>query len=313
MQNKPYHIVEAELAGHPMLTITHLATGNYASVLVGYGGAINAFVVNGKQILVSAGNAAEFEKITVKSFAGTQLFPFVNRVNNATYCVDGQAYTLPPNDDTGLPHSLHGLIYDQAFTIVKTDEATGKAVLNYHFKPKETAYPFAFLLVVEYWLEVDVLQIATTITNLSETEAPMAYGWHPYIAVDGKIDDCKLQLPATIYYETDDRLIPNGQINYLNGFIVPKAVGSTQLNQCFEMPANKNEHTTIVHDTDGTIVQLVQTGFAFTQYYIPPDRKSIAIEPQTAIPDALNNGIGLIKMQPKEVINFSFKIIVQQK
>ncbi|MFP5041447.1 aldose 1-epimerase [Parasediminibacterium sp. JCM 36343] len=307
-----YTIAESLLAGHQMLTLTHIPSGNYASIIVGYGGAINSFVVNGKHILTSASNADEFEKITKNSFAGAQLFPFVNRVKNATFTIDGQAYSLPMNDGGGLPHCLHGLVYNQTFTIVERNEQEGILKLEYHFAKKIGSFPFEYLLEVTYTLDEHSLQVDTVITNLGGTIAPIGYGWHPYIAVDGKIDDCKLQLPATKYYTTDEQLIPTGETNTLFDFVEPSPIGHLELNQCFEMRTTGTEHSTMLEDGDGTCIQLIQNGFAYTQYYIPPDRKSIAIEPQTSIPDALNNGIGLLQMQPNQAMEFSFKIIVSR-
>lgn len=308
-----YSINETKLSGKKMMSIRHLPTGNYASIIVDFGGALNAFVVDKKHILRSAGNDEDFKSITKKSFAGAQLFPFPNRVNNATYSIDDKEYLLPLNDDAGFSHSLHGLIYNQPFTISQINETEGKVVLKYHFKKNKTAYPFEFLLNVEYVLSQNCLQVNTCITNLSKEKAPIGYGWHPYIVVAGKIDDCKLQLPASKYYVSDDRLIPNGETEELKNFEELSTIGSLQLNQCFEMPSNKNCHTTIIEDIDGTCIQVVQNGFGYTQYYTPPDRISIAIEPQTCIPNALNNGIGLMQMQPDETLNFSFKITVQKK
>ena len=308
-----YAINETKLCGKKIISIRHLPTGNYASIIVDYGGALHAFVVDKKHILRSPGDVEDFNIITEKAFAGTQLFPFPNRVNNAKYSFNDKEYFLPLNDDAGFSHSLHGLIYNQPFTISQINESEGKIELKYHFKKNKTAYPFEFLLIVEYVLNLDCLEVNTGITNLSKEKAPLGYGWHPYIVVAGKIDDCKLKLPATKYYLSDDRLIPIGNTAELKDFKELSLIGPLQLNQCFEMPSSKKSHATLIEDIDGSCIQVVQEGFGYTQYYIPPDRKSIAIEPQTCIPNALNNGIGLLEMQHGETLNFSFKITIQNK
>jgi aldose 1-epimerase len=308
-----YRVTKTNLAGIEMIRLEHRATGNFVSVLVGYGGAMNDFVVDGKKILRSSLNASDIERNTKKTFAGSQLFPFVNRVNNARYTINGKEYILPQNDDTGLPHSLHGLIYNKPFVIEAINETEGKLLLSYHFKKDAALYPFEFLLMTEYVLAENSLQVNSFITNLSKEAAPFAYGWHPYLNVSGSVNECKLQLPASTYYMFDERLIPTGQTSEENSFIEPAVIGSKELNCCFKMPEQESANATILEDVDGSSIQLLQTGFGYTQYYIPPDRKSIAVEPQTSIPDALNNGIGLIWMQHDEVRHFSIKLIVENK
>jgi aldose 1-epimerase len=305
-----YRIYESELAGNKTIVISHIETGNETSVIVDYGGAINTFVVDGKHILRASVTPEDFEKNTVKAFAGVQLFPFPNRVKNARYFFSGNEYRLPQNDDALFPHSLHGLVYNKPFEIASVNETEGKVVLTHHFKADAKAYPFDFLLSIEYQLNVNSLQVKTGIHNLSNLAAPVGYGWHPYIALSGKIDDCSLQLPATKFYVNDDTLIPNGKTDELKKFTSLTRVGDTELNHCFELPDGENEHPTILEDANGTRIQIDQQGYSFIQYYIPPDRKSIAIEPQTCIANALNNKIGLIMLPPGEELGLSFKISI---
>lgn len=295
-----YQITESLLANKKQYCIKHIATGNYLSVIADYGGAVNQFVVNGKQILLGASNDTEFAQTIQKAFAGAQLFPFVNRINNGNYTINSKTYYLPQNDDAVFTHSLHGLVYDQPFSVVEIDEITGRLVLEYILKASEYSYPYEMQLQVTYTMEINSFRIDTIIKNLSNSPVPFAYGWHPYIAVSGMIDDCKLQLPSTKYFLTDNRLIPTGETKELKDFIEMSTIGSIDLNQCFEMPFNQKENTTMIVDTDGNRIKLTQYGFCYTQYYIPENRKSIAIEPQTSIPDAFNNGIGLNWLLPNE-------------
>ncbi|MDN5287784.1 MAG: mroA1 [Mucilaginibacter sp.] len=306
-----YQISQTELAGHQTIVIRHPATGNEVSVIAGYGGALNTFVVNGRHILRGTIDPGDFESNTVKSFAGSQMFPFPNRVKNAWYFFNGKGYFLPKNDDAPFAHSLHGLVYNKPFEISSINETEGKIILTHLLKADATTYPFELRLTVEYQLNINTLQIRTNIHNLGNLNAPVGYGWHPYIAVAGNIDNCRLQLPASQFYLCDDRLIPNGKVGELKQFTSLTRVGDIALNHCFEMPNTTDEYQTILEDVDGTYVQLDQSGFNFVQCYIPPDRKSIAIEPQTCIANSLNNKIGLIIMQAGERLDLSFKITVK--
>jgi len=303
-----YQITESLLVNKKQFCIKHIATGNYLSVIADYGGAINQFVVNGKQILVGASDDTEFAQIIKQTYAGAQLFPFVNRINNASYSIHSKNYSLPQNDDAGFSHSLHGLVYSQPFSVVEINESNGRLVLEYILNPNECSYPYEMHLQVTYTMGINSFCINTNIQNLSHLPAPYAYGWHPYFVVSGVVDECKLQLPATKYFITDNRLIPTGETKELKDFKELSSIGNIDLNQCFEMPSNQKEHTTTIVDTNGSSIKLTQHGFGYTQYYIPANRKSIAIEPQTSIPDAFNNGIGLNWLLPDETKRFGIVV-----
>ncbi len=305
-----YQITESLLANRKQYCIKHNVSNNYLSVIADYGGAINLFVVNGKHILLGASNDSEFTQTIQNAYAGAQLFPFVNRIENGRYTINYKTYTLPQNDDAGFFHSLHGLVYKNPFSVVEIDETNGRLVLEFILKANEYSYPFELQLQVTYTMGINSFGIDTNIKNLSNSSAPFAYGWHPYFAVSGVVDECKLQIPATKYFITDNRLIPTGETKELKDFIELSPIGSIDLNQCFEMPSNQKEHRTTIVDTDGSSIKLTQHGFGYTQYYIPANRKSIAIEPQTSIPDAFNNGIGLNWLLPDETKRFGFEISV---
>ena len=48
--------------------------------------------------------------------------------------------------------------------------------------------------------------------------------------------------------------------------------------------------------------------YRYLQVYTPPGRESIAIEPMTCAPNAFNNGMGLIRLDPGEAFTASFGI-----
>lgn len=305
-----YIITEGKLAGKTLFTISHNETRNYVSILAGYGGGLNEFVVNGKKILCGAVTGEEFDTLTVKKFSGSFLFPYPNRVSNAQYDYEGNTFYLPANDTSGFPHSLHGLLYNQIFDIDEIIPNEGKVVLKHHFRPIKDTYPFGFVLKTAYILNIDTLEICTSVFNAGDKPAPFGLGWHPYIRICNTIDNCYLKLPSSNYYLTDEKLIPTGEIGHLDIFNELSKISDIQLNHCFAMPGGSLRNITVLEDTDGYIIELEQNGYAYTQYYTPPDRHSIAIEPQTCIPDALNNKTGLLFLDPGKTIEFSFKIKV---
>jgi aldose 1-epimerase len=302
-----YQISATELNGKQLYTIRHSGTGNYASVIADYGGAINEFAVNGRDILLAANTAEGFEQLTRQRYAGNQLFPYPNRVNNARYTHDSVKFALPANDNEGRLHALHGLIYNAPFNVGLVNEKEGLLQLDYQFNSIAGVYPHNIHLSVTYRLKINTFIITSVIKNTGNSYALMGYGWHPYISISGGMNDCKLQFKATDYYAVDEHLIPTGVTAAMKGFNTANSIGDLQLNHCFAVPQNQRRYVTELVDA-GFKITLEQHGYNYVQYYISPDRKSIAIEPQTCIPDALNNGTGLIGLLSGEKIELSFEI-----
>ncbi len=48
--------------------------------------------------------------------------------------------------------------------------------------------------------------------------------------------------------------------------------------------------------------------YSFLQVYTPPTRDSIAFEPMTCAPDALNNKQGLIKLAPEKSVSIKWGV-----
>jgi len=259
---------------------------------------------------LAATTKEEQETQTVQSYAGAQLFPYPNRIKDAGYNFGDTNYTLPKND-APRNHSLHGLIYDKPFTVDEIDVKSGRVALSYLYQKNHSGFPYDARIINEFQIRQNTLEVTTTIENTGQKEFPFGHGWHPYFLARPMVNDWKLQLPESEYYPFTDDLIPTGQTIKTQQFLTLEAIGTTDFNHCFRL---KKDTKVILRSPDNkTTVQLELKGYSFLQIYIPPDRKSIALEPQTCAPDAFNNRIGLLHLKPKQQMVFQFSIAVNLK
>ncbi len=123
-----------------------------------------------------------------KTFAGTLLAPWPNRVEKATYQFQGMSYQLDARD--GLGNALHGLVDDSAFEVIQS--AAGHLKLATQVLPTES-YPWHLSVEAEFELASDELVVSYRVTNLGEGNAPVGIGTHPYFPFS---ENTKIQINA---------------------------------------------------------------------------------------------------------------------
>ncbi len=293
------------ISEHKVLRLQLKGSQTWFSLIPTYGGALNEYVVNGKPICLGVLSEKEMQSQTEQAYSGAQLFPYPNRVNNATYHYNGQSYGLPKND-TPLPHALHGLVYNQSFTVESIDHKNGVIKTNYRYKKNHPGFPFEAHIENTFKLQHDALTITTCVENIGQQEFPLGHGWHPYFKVDDIVDDCSLQIFGNEHFPVNENLIPYGSVETIEDFLELKNIGTKNLNHCFKLKTDKDIKAILKTHTYNVIMEL--KGYDYLQIYTPPDRKNIAIEPQTCAPNAFNNQIGLLYLKPKKKIELKFKI-----
>lgn len=96
------------------------------------------------------------------------LFPIVGALKADTLRHGGQAFPLPK----------HGFARDRAFSwIERTPEGCTLELMD--DEATRSAYPFAFRLRVQHWIEAGTLHTELTLTNPGETPLPASLGGHP--------------------------------------------------------------------------------------------------------------------------------------
>ena len=149
-------------------------------------------------------------------------------------------------------------------------------------------------------------------TNLDEQEFLFGLGWHPYFKLDASVNDTFIELKANGKIEYDEMLLPTGKILDENEFAMSKKIGALHLDNCYLVNASAN--TCVLENEKYQLIVQPLMNYPYLQLYIPADRKSIAIENLSGIPNCFNNKIGLQLMKPHQnlVLKTSYQFIIKQ-
>ena len=216
------------------------------------------------------------------------IFPFVARLKNNSYMVDGEEYTM----------KNHGLIRYNKVSLFKI---SGDNLTLYFDSNDETlkSYPYRFHFEISYKLNGYVLSIRYKITNTDTKDIYYSFGGHPAIKASGveKIDGfefdetTKLEFEKPLevnryYLNEDGSLIIGKSINKLSReFYLTKKVIADAKTLIFEA---KDINNTILitnnhffkFDTSEAEVLAVWTDPLFGDY--------VCVEPWWGIPDIIN-------------------------
>lgn len=313
-------IVEEEPFGElTLFSLRNEATGEYASLVPGYGAIIHrlALATPTEELIQVMEGYEHSEQLLAdgsQSFKGNVLFPFPNRVQDGRYTFDGKPFQLPVNE-TARGHALHGHLYNAAFEVVAQGASVKGAflVLEYESDGKAEGYPFQYLLDLDYRLTDDGFSCKVVVQNNDEQDMPLGFGYHPYFSLSSEVNQLLLKMPVQAQLALDSRLIPTGAEEAPGRYAAFSPLGNDLLDNAYFVRNEKGVAVTQLVDPGRNLTLEVwqETGpnrFNYLQVYTPKTRQSIAIEPMTCAPDAFNNGKGLIVLKPNEVVEASFGV-----
>lgn len=311
-----FNIFRENFEPHTAYNLVDNNSGELVSILPFMGGAVNKLLLKKDNELIDIidgyDSILELRETLHSSFKGSNLFPFPNRIANASYVFNNEEYRLPVNS----PHennAIHGLVYDKEFDVLQMESGESGCclVLGYVSSDHLPGYPFRFSLQQRYRLsEEGGFECTTTIENLSDCSIPLGHGWHPYFKIGArKINDLFFQFQATALLEVDQESIPTGKIVKYQTFNQCEQIENTLLDNCFQLDTSRQYAEISLSDKSRDIqvniwIETGQKKYNYLQVYTPPTRDSIAIEPMTCAPDAFNNGEGLILLSPAECLSF---------
>jgi aldose 1-epimerase len=176
----------------------------------------------------------------------------------------------------------------------------------------QPAYPWRLELQVRYALEAKGLVVTATATNLSDARAPFGIGFHPYVAVGGRIDEALLSVPARRRLITDERGLPTGDEGVAGtafDFLTTRPIDQTRLDTGYTdlVRADDGRAWAEVAAADGSRVVGLWADDAFPYLMVytgdtlaPASRRrqGIAIEPMSCPPNALRSGSDLVGLEP---------------
>jgi aldose 1-epimerase len=235
---------------------------------------------------------------------GQLLVPWPNRLRDGRYSFDGRDLQLALTEPAR-SNASHGLVRWAAWTL---EELTGTSVSLVHRLMAQSGYPWTVDLHVLYDLSADGLTVTQTATNVSAAPAPYASGAHPYLRVGGRIDALELTVPASTWLEVDDRLLPiaTHAVDDEHDFRTARTIGDAVLDVAMGGLEHRDGRATVTlrDPDDGAGVALwVDDRHHWLQVFSGDtdpdhDRRSLAVEPMTAPPDAFRSGTDLVTLAP---------------
>ena len=189
------------------------------SILPGNGDVVFNMKVNGQEVL-------RFPYASIDEFKARPglvgipfLGPWANRLDEDAFYANGKKYNFNMtlgNIKGAIP--IHGFLTQNPFWEVVEMKADKKAAwltcrLDFYTHPDWMAqFPFAQTIEITQRLEDGVLQVQTTIVNLSTEPLPVAIGFHPYYQLtDSKREDWVISVGARKQWLLAPNKIPTGE------------------------------------------------------------------------------------------------------
>jgi aldose 1-epimerase len=240
---------------------------------------------------------------------GIVLMPWPNRVKDGTWQLHGAtqqlAITEPERNS-----ALHGLLRFSPYSVV--EQSVSAITLAATVFP-QNGYPFQLDTTVTYELDDAGLTVTHTVHNVSDAEAPVAIGSHPFFTIGGvPTEDLVLTLSAATRFEVDARLNPVREVS-VEGTMFDLRVGhklaDVYLDDAFGgliFVDGVSRHWLTA--PDGRKVEIWQDdNFRYVQGFTTREFPkvggmglAVAVEPMTAPPDAFNSGQDLHWLAPDE-------------
>jgi aldose 1-epimerase len=257
----------------------------------------------------------ERPKDPLRVYAGSVLAPWQSRLANGEWTDPlGNIQKLPINEKN-LNNALHGLVFDSEFEILEQSDAS--VLLSTLIAPV-AGYPYTVELKVKYELTDLGFVCEFSATNLGDSAAPFAIGFHPYFAVEDP-KNSTLSVPAKSYYTQDEQKIPK----------IKKPV----LETTFDFSNGKSllglkvdDYFTDLEVTDGEIlskletpnwtIEIIQSSnlkhlviYFMEKYEIESGVISaVALEPASAPGNAFNNKQDLVLLEPRDTFTGNWKV-----
>jgi aldose 1-epimerase len=280
-------------------------TGNGFEVVPEVGGTIIDLWLAQRPIISGCRTPEELNNN--QAYKSSLLFPFPNRLDNGEYEHLADHYKFDINEKE-TQTALHGLGRDVEMDILKKECTDDDAFikLSYFYEGSEDAYPFPFLVDIEYRISnTNGFTLTMRYTNEAEFSIPVGLGWHPYFQLAAPIDQLHLRLPPCRMVEVNERMLPTGRLMPYEYFNTARPIGKTVLDNAFLLEESQDEASVLLIHNDYSLSYWQESGpgkFRYLQVYTPPDRNTIAIEPMTCNIDAFNNGDGLIMLGPEKYV-----------
>lgn len=295
-----YSAQKDEVDGIAVVRLTDAARHAEVAVAPPLGNLAYEFKVNGKNALWLP-YATLGEMKARPQFGGIPfLAPWANRLSEDAFFANGEKFRLNPDlgnirrDQNHNP--IHGLLTfspDWRVTAVASDADSASVTSRLEFwkHPELMAqFPFAHTIEMTYRLHDGVLEVRTTLENLSAAPMPVGIGYHPYFQLHGvPRDQWKVHLAARDHFVLSKLLIPTGERKPVE-FSDPLPLAGVALDDVFGgLVRDASDRATFsVTGAQEKISVIYGPKYTVAVVYAPPGRQFICFEPMSAVTNAFN-------------------------
>ena len=295
-----------------------IEAGHYRATVTELGAGLRELAFRGQPLVVGY----EADELP-PSGAGQLLAPWPNRVDGGRYVFGGTDYQLALTEPSR-GNAIHGLTRWTAWTPVRQDTSTVRLRSAPH---GQQGYPFGLEIEAEYALDPATgLRVTVAARNRGSRAAPYGTGSHPYLTVrTASVDGCELTLPAGSWLPLDDRGIPSGPPEPVDGtaydFRQPRVIGTTRLDHALTGLSRDGDGRAWaylaageVQDRGPRVGLWADEGYHWLQVFtgdpLGPQmrRKAVAIEPMTCPPNAFVTADDLLVLEPGERVTHTWGI-----
>ena len=280
-----------------------LQLGDQRIVVTEVGAALRRYVVEDVDVLEGYPSTEMCTGARGQSFV-----PWPNRIADGRYTFEGEEQQLPLTEPTA-GNAIHGLTRWTPWHLVHDNHVSLRFA---HWLPPQPGYPFALRCEITYRLTGSGLVVETVATNVGDRPCPYATGAHPYLQLGAdQVDDLQVRLPAATWYPTDDRGIPTERRSVAGTDrdlreLTP--IGDLVLDTAFTDLDRSADGTStvVVSRSDGARAELwMDEQYRYVELFtgdsLPEKsrrRRSLAVEPMSAAPNAFRTGDGLRTLDP---------------
>jgi aldose 1-epimerase len=283
---------------------TEIRHGAQSAVVVGVGGGLRSYRIEDRPVLDGYDVDASCDGARCQTLA-----PWPNRVQDGRWSwrgVDHQLALTEPEQH----NAIHGLVRWMPWSVV--DHSASRATVACVLYP-QPGYPWTIEIRNAWSVGDDGLEVQTSVENLSDTAAPFAVGFHPYLTLAAPaIDDVVLTLPASTRLLTGAQQIPNGT-EAVDGtpydFREPRRLGDLQMDSSFtDLSRDADGRCRVVlADPHRDLAVTLWSDEAYPYFELftgdsLPDaarrRQGLAVEPMSAPPNALASGESIDVVEP---------------
>jgi galactose mutarotase-like enzyme len=309
-------VATLERTPHGQLEAVVLAAGELEATFVPAAGMIGCSLRHrGEELLVQRGGLGAWRG-TGKSFGLPLLHPWANRLRDWRYAASGRAVEIDRTrgivraDDHGLP--IHGaLAAAEDWDVVDAGADAGAArlaaTLDYGRRDDRLAvFPFAHTLRLDLEVTAEGLTVTTALEAGDDAEVPVAFGWHPWLALPGvPRAEWELGLPTREGLPLDELGLPTGERT-------PCAAERAPLgDRVFDVHFAVAEDARFTLAGGGREIAVEWAGgYRYAQVFAPGTLDVVCCEPMMAQVAALSTGEGLDHAAPGERVVGRFRVRV---